>query len=237
MEDTKFVRDFEIGFLDGEENRKIVPGEARRFSFRAPFRMQVETIVFGVDCDVEEMFVGAQNMFSAADMVVHVADLPGSRVSFVAMLHPGQGINLKVSVDRECEFSARVIGKRESRRVRGKASGNPATSTRLGGRLSSFGAFPLRGMVAPGEVRAFTVRPQTIFRGERLVVDDPESFCLVDAEVARDSQIEGERMFARNNDLPLCSACPGEEVRLLVKCIAPEAREFRGRLYGESLLS
>jgi hypothetical protein len=98
--------------------------------------------------------------------------------------------------------------------------------------------------VAPGETRTLAGQPQCIFRGKELVVDPEcrDHFEIVDVKVGLDPSplfdkpIHASRFHEDNGlDLKLDAASPGIIMRLIVKNVSKEARDFGATVKGDAL--
>jgi hypothetical protein len=99
--------------------------------------------------------------------------------------------------------------------------------------------------VQPGETQIFQGQVQTIFRGDRLVVDEEcrEHFEIVDIKVGRapsklfKKPISAKHFFEKNMlDLGIDTATPGIFLRLIVKNLSKEPQKFGATLKGVTML-
>ncbi len=99
--------------------------------------------------------------------------------------------------------------------------------------------------VAPGETKTFSGQPQLYFRGQELVVDPEcrDDFEIVDVKVGVDPSpifdkpIPASRFHEDNHlDLKIEGAQPGIIMRLIVKNISKETRDFGATIKGIAIV-
>ena len=96
--------------------------------------------------------------------------------------------------------------------------------------------------IAPGQVAEVEVKPQVLFRGERLAVapSNARSFNIVDIKVGKDSQLaatgempaEAFSALAVGVRMELDTAQPGIVIVLIVRNTDTTAQDFNAVLYG-----
>jgi hypothetical protein len=96
--------------------------------------------------------------------------------------------------------------------------------------------------IAPGQVAEVEVKPQVLFRGERLAVapSNARSFNIVDIKVGKDSQLaatgempaEAFSALAVGVRMELDTAQPGIVIVLIVRNTDTSAQDFNAVLYG-----
>jgi hypothetical protein len=109
------------------------------------------------------------------------------------------------------------------------------------GRIQSIGF--TRAAVPPGSTVEITARPQTIFRGTRLLVGSSiaEAFVIEDIKVGRNSQFvatgaqpaEAFRDTATGDNVSLDTCRPGVDLTLIVTNTTGTAVDFRASLFGD----
>ncbi len=105
--------------------------------------------------------------------------------------------------------------------------------------------FPIgftQSAIAPGQVAEVEVKPQVLFRGERLAVapSNARSFNIVDIKVGKDSQLaatgempaEAFSALAVGVRMELDTAQPGIVIVLIVRNTDVSAQDFNAVLYG-----
>ena len=98
------------------------------------------------------------------------------------------------------------------------------------------------GPIEPGQVSEVEVKPQVLFRGERLAVapSNARSFSIVDIKVGKDSQLaatgempaEAFSALAVGVRMELDTAQPGIVIVLIVRNTDTTAQDFNAVLYG-----
>lgn len=109
------------------------------------------------------------------------------------------------------------------------------------GRVQSVGFVQMQ--MAPGAVADITTRPQTLFRGTRLVIPSAIAANVVieDIKVGRNSQFaasggqpgEAFKDTATGDNVSLDTARPGMDITLKVQNVGATALDFRATLFGD----
>ena len=105
--------------------------------------------------------------------------------------------------------------------------------------------FPIgftQAQIQPGQVSEVEVKPQVLFRGERLAVapSNARSFTIVDIKVGKDSQLaatgempgEAFSSLSVGTQMELDPAPPGIVITLLVHNVDTAPQDFGAVLYG-----
>ena len=236
-----FSRPVDVDFLFEEgsdgEHRALKAGQVQSLSAVVPFSFQLDAIVFEGEYIIHSLFVGNDNTipFSQAPntLMLPTTDYPGGRLDLSRRLGHGILIAIQVSADQDCQFRARLLGRRAAPRQLAKTDARDRTPSTLA--IINIGGNADKDVVPSGAIRDFRARYYAPFQCERIVTDNHAAFTLLGAEVGRDPQIDAPLPLDHSTPLALLPAYPAEEIRLFVQNTSDAPALFSARLHGSML--
>lgn len=231
--EENLCRSVDIDFLFEEssdgEHRTIKPDAVQTFTAVAPFTFHLDAIVFEGNYVIRPFYIGSMNIFGMATFPA--TDYPGGKVALSTWIQQGIMLSIDVSATKECQFKARLLGRRAAPRQLSEDSLHE---------LSPFTQAVMTvvnidgNIVLPGETKDFRATRHPPFQCDRIVVDNHDTFVLVRVEVGRDPQIDKPKKLDHSTPLPLILAHVGEEIRVFVQNTSDTATLFNARLHGLS---
>lgn len=238
MPTEHFSRPVDVDFLFEEssdgEHRTLKTGEVRTLSAVVPFSFQLDAIVFEGEYMIHAFFVGNHNTFPVSQapnsLAVPTTDYPDGRLELSHRLQHGSLIEISISTEKECQFRARLLGRRAAPRQSPRSSSRDQPAGVLA--VINIGGNADKDVVPPGAIRDFRARYYAPFQCERVVTDRHAAFTLLGAEVGRDPQLDAPLALDHSTPLALLPAYPVEEIRLFVQNVSDAPALFSARLHG-----
>lgn len=247
--DENFSRPVDVDFLFEESNdgehRTVKAGEVRTLSAVIPFSFQLDAIVFEGEYMIHAFFIGNRNTFpvnrapnslafpvnqAPNSLAVPTTDYPDGRLDLSHRLQHGSSLTIDISTEKECQFRARLLGRRAIPRQPPKSGSRDQPASVLA--VINIGGNADKDVVPPGAIRDFRARYYAPFQCERIVTDHHAAFILFGAEVGRDPQLNAPLALDHSTPLALLPAYPAEEIRLFVQNISDAPALFSARLHG-----